>query len=130
MVFRMYRLLTQHNDIEYAGSFATVAIDNGFDPTRFEEDLTFNIRSIDNRDMEVEINGLDAPLANTLRRVIMAEVTLSTYQIPTMGIDKAIIYQNTSIIHDEVLAHRLGLIPVLADPDHFIFKKGKFYVIN
>jgi|SRR3990167_195522 len=44
-------------------------------------------------------------------------------QIPTIAIDKAIIYQNTSIIHDEVLAHRLGLIPILADPDQFIFKK-------
>jgi DNA-directed RNA polymerases I and III subunit RPAC1 len=42
-----------------------------------------------------------------------------------MGIDKAVIYQNTSIIHDEVFAHRLGLIPILADPDHFIFKKGR-----
>jgi DNA-directed RNA polymerases I and III subunit RPAC1 len=41
-----------------------------------------------------------------------------------MAFDKAYIYQNTSIIHDEVLAHRLGLIPVLVDPEHFIFKKG------
>ena len=32
-------------------------------------------------------------------------------------------YQNTSIIHDEVLAHRLGMIPIVADPDEFIFKK-------
>ena len=42
-----------------------------------------------------------------------------------MAIDKAVIYQNTSIMHDEVLAHRLGLIPILADPNQFIFKKGR-----
>lgn len=43
-----------------------------------------------------------------------------------MAIDKAIIYQNTSIMHDEVLAHRLGLIPIMVDPAHFIFKKGRY----
>lgn len=62
--------------MEYAGSYATVAIDNGFDPTRFEEELKFDIRSIDSNNMEVEIFGFDAPLANTLRRVIISEVTI------------------------------------------------------
>jgi DNA-directed RNA polymerase I and III subunit RPAC1 len=32
-----------------------------------------------------------------------------------MAIEKVILYQNTSIIQDEVLAHRLGLIPLKAD---------------
>ena len=99
-----------------------MAIDNGFDPTKFEEELTFDIRSLTKTDMEVEVHGIDAPLANTLRRIIISEVR-ATDQIPTMAIDKAMIYQNTSIMHDEVLAHRLGLIPIFADPSHFIFKK-------
>ena len=72
----MYYLLTKNNDIEYAGSFATVPLDNGFDPTRFEDELSFDIRSIDHNDMEVEIHGIDAPLANTLRRIIISEVFL------------------------------------------------------
>lgn len=67
-------IFTQHNDIEYAGSFSTVAIDNGFDPTKFEEELSFDIRSISQNDMEVEIDGIDAPFANTLRRIIISEV--------------------------------------------------------
>ena len=46
-------------------------------------------------------------------------------KIPTVAIDKAILYQNTSIIHDEVLCHRLGLIPIMVDPEKFIFKKCK-----
>lgn len=108
--------LIQPNEPEYAGSFATIAIDNGFDPTKFEEELEFDIRSLDKNDLEVEIHGFDAPLANALRRIIIAE-------IPTVAIDKAVLYQNTSIIHDEVLCHRLGLIPIDVDPDHFIFKK-------
>jgi DNA-directed RNA polymerase I and III subunit RPAC1 len=60
---------------------------------------------------------LDAPIANAIRRILISE-------IPTMAIDKAIIYQNTSIMHDEVLAHRLGLLPIMADPDYFVSKEA------
>ena len=41
-----------------------------------------------------------------------------------MAIDKVVIYQNTSVLHDEILAHRLGLLPILADPDLFDYKEG------
>ena len=40
-----------------------------------------------------------------------------------MAIEKVGLWQNTSIIHDEVLCHRLGLIPIKADPRGFLFKK-------
>lgn len=43
-------------------------------------------------------------------------------QVPTMAIEKVFIYNNTSIVQDEVLAHRLGLIPIKADPRLFEFK--------
>ena len=67
--------------------------------------------------MELEIEGVDAPIANAIRRILISE-------IPTMAIDKAVVWQNNSIMHDEVLCHRLGLLPVLADPDHFISKEA------
>ena len=44
-------------------------------------------------------------------------------EVPTMAIETVIVNQNTSIIPDEVLAHRLGLIPILADANDFIEKK-------
>eukprot|EP00499_Haloplacidia_sp_CaronLabIsolate_P004428 CAMPEP_0196779510 /NCGR_PEP_ID=MMETSP1104-20130614/6428_1 /TAXON_ID=33652 /ORGANISM="Cafeteria sp., Strain Caron Lab Isolate" /LENGTH=355 /DNA_ID=CAMNT_0042149691 /DNA_START=6 /DNA_END=1070 /DNA_ORIENTATION=- len=56
--------------------------------------------------------GVDPPIANALRRVLLAEV-------PTMAIDKLYIFNNTSIMQDEVLAHRVGLIPLKVDPDDF-----------
>ena len=56
--------------------------------------------------------GLDAPIANAIRRVLIAEVThfvtvatlsssLST-QVPTMAIEKVHVINNTSVIQDEV----------------------------
>eukprot|EP00894_Picocystis_sp_ML_P002175 jgi/Pico_ML_1/52692/g3365.t1 len=39
-----------------------------------------------------------------------------------MAIEKVYFVNNTSVIQDEVLAHRLGLVPIRADPRLFDFK--------
>ena len=62
------------------------------------------------------MEGIEAPLANALRRIMISEV-------PTMAIEDVDLYQNTSVIPDEVLAHRLGLIPIKANPNDFKYKK-------
>ncbi|XP_019727662.1 DNA-directed RNA polymerases I and III subunit RPAC1 isoform X2 [Hippocampus comes] len=43
-------------------------------------------------------------------------------KVPTMAIEKVFIYNNTSIVQDEVLAQRLGLIPIKADPSLFEYR--------
>ena len=63
-------------------------------------------------ELEFDMVGVDPAIANALRRVLLAEV-------PTMAIEKVFINNNTSIIQDEVLAHRLGLVPIRADPRKF-----------
>ena len=55
-------------------------------------------------------------MANALRRILISE-------IPTIAIDIVNLYQNTSVIPDEVLCHRLGLIPILANANDFEYKK-------
>lgn len=38
-----------------------------------------------------------------------------------MAIEHVYMFMNSSIIHDEILAHRLGLIPIMANPRMFEF---------
>jgi len=59
-----------------------------------------------------DLVGTDCSIANAIRRVILNEVA-------TIAIEKVVFLQNTGIMQDEKLAHRLGLIPILADPSEF-----------
>ena len=43
-------------------------------------------------------------------------------EIPTIAIEKVEMWQNTSIIPDENLAHRMGLVPLAVDPRLFEYK--------
>lgn len=82
----------------------------------FEKSL--KIKFIKKKEMELEFDliGVDASVANAFRRILLSEV-------PSMAFEKVYIYNNTSIIQDEVLAHRLGLIPLKADPRLFEYKQ-------
>ena len=53
--------------------------------------------------------GIDTAIANAFRRILLAEV-------PVFAIEDCCVYQNNSILQDEVLCHRLGLIPIKCDP--------------
>lgn len=76
---------------------------------------SFSMRVIDRpstNELVFEMIGVDVSFANALRRILIGEV-------PTMAIETVFIWDNTSIIHDEVLAHRIGLIPIDVDARYF-----------
>lgn len=75
----------------------------------FIENCDIEILKLDDEEIIFDLIGVEPPLANALRRILIAE-------IPTMAIEKVNMWQNTSIIPDENLAHRMGLIPIKADP--------------
>lgn len=51
------------------------------------------------------LRNADTSIANALRRVMLSEV-------PTMAIELVEVNNNTSVLNDEFIAHRLGLIPL------------------
>ena len=68
-----------------------------------EKDAT-NIRII--------VRDADVSLMNALRRIGLAEV-------PSMAIDEVVMIENSAILQDEIIAHRLGLTPLRTDLDTY-----------
>ena len=62
--------------------------------------------------MRLLIQGVSVAFINAIRRIMLSEV-------PCMAIDEVVIIENSSILHDEILAHRLGLIPIKTDLDTY-----------
>ncbi len=62
--------------------------------------------------MRFIVKGVNVPLVNALRRIMLTEV-------PAMAIDELVILENSSMLNDEVLAHRMGLIPLKTDLDSY-----------
>ncbi|PHH92336.1 hypothetical protein CDD83_7824 [Cordyceps sp. RAO-2017] len=78
--------------------------DAAFSLARFQDGFSVRFHHNERADASFSLVGLDASLANAFRRILMAE-------IPTLAIENVYIENNTSVVQDEVLAHRLGLIP-------------------
>ena len=76
-----------------------------WDIDRFRQGLRVQFHQNKPLDASFSLIGVDASIANAFRRILLAEV-------PTLAIEDVFIFDNTSIIQDEVLAHRLGLIPL------------------
>jgi len=74
--------------------------------------MKFEITHLTEDEVEFDLRGVDVSFANALRRIMLSEV-------PTMAIESVYIEENAGVVQDEVLAHRLGLIPIKADPNDF-----------
>ena len=98
--------------IESAFAYQSMGMENSFSIERFRENFKVEVHALNDEEITFDLIGIDAALANAFRRILLAEV-------PTMAIEKVFILNNTSMIQDEVLAQRLGLIPIRADPRKF-----------
>lgn len=61
----------------------------------------------------IKFNNVPRQYVNALRRLSISEV-------PTLAIDDVVILENSSVMHDEAIAHRLGLIPLRTDLERFV----------
>ena len=59
------------------------------------------------------VRDVSAAFANGLRRAMVGDV-------PSMAIDTVDVYENNSVMFDEVLSLRLGLVPLTTDLDSYV----------
>jgi len=81
--------------------------------SKFQEDLSsLEVISKDSKKISIKLKGIPIQYSNALRRVCLNGV-------PVFAIDTVDIIENTSVLQDEALAHRLGLIPLKTDLKKF-----------
>ena len=96
--------VTNTASTSYPGVYGP-AQDDSWNLSHFSKDLNVRFHHNKPHDAAFSLIGVDASIANAFRRILLAE-------IPTLAIEDVFVGCNTSIIQDEVLAHRLGLIPL------------------
>jgi len=75
----------------------------------FHQDLSsLDVITKDSEKIAIKLKGVPLQYANALRRI-------SLNGVPVFAIDTVDIIENTSVLPDEGLAHRLGLIPLKTD---------------
>jgi len=103
------------NEVAYGGAYASVGKDFAFSAERFRETFALTLTTSDEERCVFELEGCSPAFVNAFRRIILSEV-------PTMAIEKVFVVNNTSVVADEVFAHRLGLVPIKADPAMFEYR--------
>jgi DNA-directed RNA polymerase subunit D len=66
----------------------------------------------DSEHLRFLVQGVNISYMNALRRIVTSEV-------PCMAIDEIVMVENSSVLQDEVIAHRLGLVPLKTDLDSY-----------
>ncbi|RLF24201.1 MAG: DNA-directed RNA polymerase subunit D [Thermoprotei archaeon] len=74
--------------------------------------MKVRILELDDLHIKFILKGANPAFANALRRIMIAEV-------PSMAIDEVVFLENTSVLYDEIIAHRLALIPLRTDLESY-----------
>mmetsp|Transcript_44126 Transcript_44126/g.88494 ORF Transcript_44126/g.88494 Transcript_44126/m.88494 type:complete len:343 (-) Transcript_44126:194-1222(-) len=77
-----------------------------FSLSEFRHNLKIEILRSSREEVLIQICGIDFSLINSLRRILLGETA-------SFSIHKVFFYENSSILNDEIIAHRLGLVPLL-----------------
>ena len=70
--------------------------------------LNLEVLKKDEHNLVFVVEGISIEMANAIRRIMVTE-------IPVMAINEVIILKNDSPLYDEIISHRLGLIPLKTD---------------
>ena len=85
--------------------------------------MKVEIKELKPKKAVIKIEETKPYFVNSLRRVMLSE-------LPKLAVDDVVIYDNTSALFDEIIAHRLGMVPIPTDLSLLTFRdecvcKGK-----
>lgn len=106
-----YNRVTNTSSTDFPGHSTE---ENAWDLEKFKRSFEIDISYIAGRTANFDLIHIDTSIANAFRRVMLAEV-------PSVAAETVYIFNNTSVIQDEVLSHRIGLIPLNVDPDSLVW---------
>ncbi|RKF56164.1 DNA-directed RNA polymerases I and III subunit RPAC1 [Golovinomyces cichoracearum] len=95
--------VTDVSSTDYPGHYP--GEDHSWNKDIFEKNFSVQFHYNEPYDASFSLIGIDASVANSFRRIMIAE-------IPTIAIEYVYVMNNTSVIQDEVFAQRLGLVPL------------------
>jgi DNA-directed RNA polymerase subunit D len=75
--------------------------------------LKVEVLSVEEDRIRFLVGGVDVAFANALRRTMIMDV-------PCMAIDDIFFFDNSSVVPDENLAHRIGYVPLRTDLEHYV----------
>ena len=78
--------------------------------------MKLEIKDLKPKKAEIKIEDTKPYFVNSLRRIMLAE-------LPKLAINNVIIYDNTSALFDEIISHRLGLVPIPTDLSLLTFRE-------
>ncbi|ANZ78058.1 BA75_04482T0 [Komagataella pastoris] len=84
--------------------------DYAWDLQKFKDTLEIKVGYRTDRTLNFDLIHIDTSIANAFRRIMISEV-------PSVSVEHVYINNNSSVIQDEVLASRIGLVPLQIDPD-------------
>ena len=85
--------------------------------------MKVDVKELKPKKAVLKIEDIRPYFVNSLRRIMLSE-------LPKLAVDDVVIYDNTSALFDEIIAHRLGLVPIPTDLSLLTFRdqcvcKGK-----
>lgn len=83
-------LVMKTENIHYSGAYASMGIDNSLRLDEFKKNFKVKVIKLNEDDMEFDLIGIDASIANAFRRILISEVFSSSSSTSSSWILKKI----------------------------------------
>jgi hypothetical protein len=108
----------QVNTVTSAMTYMSVGYDNSWNHDKWAQDFAVKVIQNTHEMAEFELINVDPSIVNSLRRILLAEV-------PCVAIENVFVIDYDCVIPEEVLSHRLGLVPLAVDAEQLADKTDK-----